>query len=213
MPRAVSVHLALPGAPRSPRVRFSVPTLMAALLAAGCLLLSATTPAITGPAPGQAVSGSLVMREQSRGHTCTSDISSQVTLDASSCAAVNELGGGTPMIPGRSVTDQVTITNTGTTDAATIALTAAGGCTQTPSSTVADLCTKVMVTISSGIITVFHGTAEKLGHATGRQLRMPAPPAANQEVEFTFTATLDPTAGNEYMGLQTYLPISWTLAA
>ena len=213
MSSAVSACRALPRAERSPRVRFSFPILAATLIAAGCFLLSATTPAVTEPASGQALSGALVLREQSRGHTCTSDTSSNVTLDASSCAAVNELGDGAPMIPGRPITNHVTITNTGTTNAASIALTPADGCTQTPSSTVTDLCSKVMVTITSGTTTVFTGTAQTLGHTTASQLRMPTPPAAHQEVEFTFTATLDPTAGNNYMGLQARLPVSWTLAA
>lgn len=205
----MSARRAASSAHRGPRVRFSFP----ALIAAGCVLLSATTPGVTGPTPGAAPSGTLVMREQSHGHTCTSDNNSQVTLDASSCAAVNELGDGAPMIPGHPIINHITITNTGTTPAKTIALTAVGNCIQTPSSAVTDLCDKVFVTVTSGTTTVFTGTAKSLGHAAANQLRMPAPPAAQQAVEFTFTAILDPAAGNSYMGLEAQLPISWTLTA
>jgi hypothetical protein len=107
----------------------------------------------------------------------------------------------------------VTIANIGTTDAATIGLTAAGPCSQEPSPTVSDLCSKIRVTITSGPTAVFTGTAEQLGHTKAGQLAMPHAPAANGDVEFSITATLDTAAGNDYMGLEAHLPVRWTLAA
>jgi hypothetical protein len=194
-------------------VWFTWPTFLASVVGTGCLLLSITTPTIANTTSAGTPTGALVMQESSHGHTCTSSTNTAVSLDASTCANINELAQNGPLTPGQPVTSHVRITNLGTVDARTLTLAPAGSCVQDASKSVTDLCSRITVTIISGAVTVYAGTAAALGHATPEQLRMPAAPRANQYVDFTITTTLDPHAGNQYMGLHAYVPVRWSLVA
>lgn len=204
---------------RPRRIRFAFAPVVAALVSAGCLIISATgATGSTSPLDnGQTATGALVMTESSGHASCTSDPGAAVSLDASSCAALNELGGNTPMIPGHTNVTRVTITNLGTVNAGTIAFTPMGPCRQasttTPQRAVRDLCARIRVTITSGSTRVFTGTAATLGMATPPMITMPSAPVAGHSVNFTIQATLDSEAGNTYMGLEANLPVRWTLTS
>lgn len=209
-----AAHLAqsAPSCPRnSPRSRVSLPVLVVTLLTVASALLSASTPAVTNLAPQGTPGGALIFKESSQGHACTNDGDSRVSLDATTCAALNELGTGTPMIPGKATRNRVTISSLGTVQPGAVVLTPVGSCTQSKSMTVVDLCSRITVSITSGAVTVFRGSAAALGRANAGQLQMPPPPTRDRSVSFTFTATLDPQVGNQYMGLEARLPIRWTL--
>lgn len=202
------------------RVRLAFAPVAAALVSVGCLIVSATGTTGSndslsdGGRPGGAA---LVLTESSEAASCTSDPGTAVSLNASTCAALNELGGKTPMIPGHTNVTRMTITNAGTVDAGTMVFTPSGPCTQvstTPAGrAVYDLCARIRVTITSGPARVFAGTAATLGRATPPMITMPPAPAAGHSVDFTIRATLDPDAGNTYMGLEANLPVQWTLTS
>ncbi|GAA4672126.1 hypothetical protein [Frondihabitans cladoniiphilus] len=205
------------------RERFAPLPLVVSVVAVAGLALSGSgtfagfTASVTN-GTDSAGAGTLVMQESSAGHTCTSVQGTTVSLDSSTCSAVNKLGGDLAMPPGRTVVTTISIANIGSVAAGTFALEPEGPCTQAATAagdpgSATDLCARILVTIRSGSTTVFEGSAQALGTAKASDLRMPAAPSVGEALPFTFSATLDPTAGNGYQGLGASLPLRWSFTS
>ena len=199
------------------RVRFA-PWAVAVGVASTALLglsttgtLSAFVASITN-STNTAASGTVVMTETNSGGTvtCTSGISAT----AATCANINKFGGSTTMVPGTPVATAINITNTGTAQVNTFTLTPGATCTQSNNGavngTATDLCAKLNLTITSGATSVYSGTlASFAGHAAFPL----ANPTTGTAVPFTFTVTLDPSAGNTYEGLAASVPMTWAFSS
>jgi hypothetical protein len=101
--------------------------------------------------------GTLSMTETGGGKTCTSAVGT--------CTDINKYGGLTNMKPGDYSTTPIVITNTGSVDAATFALTTAG-CTHTVGT--ADLCSHLKVTMTQDgtVLTTVNGVMASVLPAT-----------------------------------------------
>lgn len=201
-----------------------------AVLAAGAfssiILAFSTTPAfatlaasIRGFASG-AGTGTLVMQESTPDGSinCSSLDGGSISNNASTCATISKYGGGAPLVPGRTTTQTVRLTNVGTVPASAFTL-AAGACRQEVSDaihgTAVDLCERIQLRISSGTVMVFAGTPSELDGKTLNLLAaldLPAV-AGGQTVPVTATVTLDETAGNDYQGLRVAQSLEWTFQA
>ena len=179
---------------------------------------SALTASIQNSA-NTAGTGTLVMKEVSGSTTCLSTDGGNVSSNAATCATINKYGGSTKMVPGTAVTTLVTITNTGSVDATTFSLTP-GACTAGNNGgtfgTANDICSKMNIVITSGATNVFTGTAASLasGGAVNLLTKLASPSiAAGAAVPFTFSVTLDSSAGNTYQGLNISQPLTWAFGA
>jgi hypothetical protein len=205
------------------RLRFTPLALTTVLLSAGLLSLSVTgtlsgfTAQITNSA-NTVTTGSLVLQEgvgsNATSFTCTSVDGSSITTNASVCSTINKFGGTgyQTMVPGQTVTQNVTFKNSGTLNASTFTL-APAGCTQSapsaPAGSATDLCSKLTVVVTqSGGATggVYSGT---LAAFTAQKTLTTL--AAGASTTFTFAVTLDGAATNAYQGLQASVPMTWTL--
>ncbi len=163
-----------------------------------------------------AATGALVMEEKNGDGsvTCTSTDGGGLGVNQATCSTINKFGGSTTMSPGRPVTSNVTLKNTGTMAASTFSLTP-GTCTQSangvPAGTATDLCSKLNVKVTSDSSTVFEGTLAAL--EAGGPISLAAPVNAGTSVPFTFDVTLDSGADNTYQGLLASMPLTWTFTA
>lgn len=179
---------------------------------------AALTAAITN-STDTAGSGALVMQEADSTGTilCNSNDVSTANNTAT-CANINKYGGNLAMIPGQTVTTNITIKNTGTVTATAFSL-AGGACTQstngTANGTATDLCAKMNLVITSGTTTIYTGTAA--GFATQNlnllTLLSSSGVAGGATVPFSFAVTLDSSAANTYQGLKILQPMTWTFGA
>ena len=221
----MSAHL------RRPR-RLTPLLLVAGLAGAAVLSLSMTntfssfTAAITNSA-NTAASGAIVLQEINTGTggaTCNSTDSTTISVNAASCSTINKYGGSVVMVPTNTggttsvSTTNITFKNTGTGTAQSFTLTP-GICTQTangtPAGSATDFCSKLNIAIKSGTTSIFSGSATAL--ATGGAINVgslasvPAPGGA--VVPFTFTVTVDNSAGNTYQNLAASQSLVWTLSS
>ncbi|MRH30077.1 hypothetical protein GH740_12255 [Microbacterium sp. SYP-A9085] len=207
-----------------PKRRFVLPAVIgggaASLLLA--LSMSPTVAAFTASIANDtntAGSGTLIMQETSgsgsSAATCTSTDGGGIGTNSATCSTINAYGGSLALVPGTSVSTDVTIKNTGTVPARTFSLDA-GACTQGDNGLVnggaKDLCDKITVKIVSGGDLVYNGSLTAFtGQSVNiRQKLSTGPIAAGTSVSFTFTVTLDGTADNTYAGLQASQPLTWT---
>jgi hypothetical protein len=205
------------------RLRFTPLALTTVLLSAGLLSMSVTgtlsgfTAAITN-STNTVTTGSLVLQEgvgsNATTFTCTSVDGANITQNVSTCATINKFGGTgyQTMVPGTTVSQNVTFKNAGTLNASTFTL-APAGCTQsavgTFSGSATDLCAKLaLVVTQSGTpaTTVYTGPLGGFSASKGLTTL-----AAGASSTFTFAVTLDSNAGNAYQGLQASVPMTWTL--
>lgn len=207
-------------APKPLRVkRFHLaPVVVAGGIVASALLTMSTTGTLAGftaaitNSSNTAGNGSLVMQEQNSSATvtCTSTDSTTLSVNSATCSTINKFGGSNTMVPGSSVATTIAIKNTGTSAASSFTLTP-GSCTQTNNQssygTATDLCSKEALTIVSGSTTIFSGTLASL--ASGGVIALTAP-AAGVSTNFTFTVTMNSSAGNTYQALTASLPLTWT---
>ncbi len=170
-----------------------------------------------------ASTGTLTMKETSGTYTCNSTDGSGSTTNTATCASINKYGGtANALVPGAApVTTDITIQNTGSLAATSFGLTP-GACVQSPvsgasfSGSASDLCDKINVTIKSGSVTIFTGTAGSL--ATGGQVNLltalsKTSIAPNESVPLSISVSLDSSAGATYQALQISQPLTWTFSA
>ena len=206
---------------KAKRRRFTPIALTTGVLAAALLSVSMTGTlsgfvASINNTTNTTATGALIMQEQNAGGTitCLSTDGGSINTNTATCATINKLGGTTtPLTPGVPVSTNITITNTGTIKANTFTLTPSA-CTQSAfgagGGTATDLCSKINLTITQGAATVYSGTAAALG-TTARTIAGGA--AAGVALPFTFTVTLDSSAGNTYQNLQASIPLLWTFTS
>ena len=199
------------------RLRFA-PLVVAGGIVASTLLATSTTGTLAGftaaitNSANTAGAGRLIMQEQNSGGTvtCTSTDSTTLSVSSATCSTINKFGGSNTMVPGTSVATTIAIQNVGDVPAGSFTLTP-GTCTQTnnltPYGTATDLCAKESVTITSGGTTLYSGTLAAL--ATNGVIALTAP-ASGVTTNFTFTVTLNSSAGNTYQALTASLPLTWT---
>lgn len=207
------------------RLRFTPLALTTVLLSAGLLSLSVTgtlsgfTAAITN-STNNVTTGSLVLQEgvgsNATTFTCTSVDGSTITTNASTCSTINTFGGtgSQTMVPGQTVTQNVTFKNSGTLSAGSFTL-APAGCTQssaaTPAGSASDLCSRLNVVVTQvGATTPTIYTGTLAGFTASKPLATLATGASST---FTFAVTLDSGATNAYQGLQASVPMTWTLSS
>ena len=165
-------------------------------------------------------SGTLTMQEaNSTGATlCNSTDSGSVSTNNASCATINTYGANLNMVPGQTVTTNITIANTGTLPATAFTL-GGGACTQATNGSVngtaTDLCTKIKLVVMSGTKEIYNGTTAAFASATPNILTLmsTANVAPSAIVPFSFAVTLDGTAGNTYQGLKITQPMTFTFGA
>lgn len=170
-----------------------------------------------------ATTGTLTMKETSGTYTCNSTDGSGSTTNTATCATINKYGGtATALVPGGTpITTTLAIQNTGSIAATGFGLTP-GACTQSAvagtsfSGSATDLCAKIKVTIKSGSVTIYDGTAADL--ATGGQIDLLAKlgktsVAAGESVPLSVAVQLDASAGAAYQALQISQPLTWTFSA
>lgn len=123
------------------------------------------------------------------------------------------------MGPGESVSVVTTIQNVGSLAAASFSLTP-GACAQSavgPSAgSATDLCSKFVVSITSGSSTIFNGSAAALGAGgvidlLARLGLSAVVPGLN--IPVTVTTTMDASVDNSYQGLQVSQPMTWTFSS
>jgi hypothetical protein len=202
----------------APKRRRFTPVAVATGLLGAVLLSVSMTGTLSGfvasiqNSTNTAATGSLTMEEKTTSGpvvTCLSTDGGSVYTNSATCSTINKFGGSTTLVPGAAAGNTaITIKNTGTLNAATFTLTP-GLCTQTVGGVGAatNLCSKINVVITSGVTTIFSGTAA--GLAAGGIITIAAPPAAGVSVPFNFAVSLDTTADNTYQGLQASLPLTW----
>lgn len=178
--------------------------------------LGAFTASITNTT-NTAGTGALTMQETNADGSvvCNSTDGGSANTNSANCSTINKYGGSMTMSPnGSPVTTTINIKNTGTEAASAFTLTP-GACTQSNNGSVngsaTDFCKKLMVKIVSGSTTVYNGSADAL--ASGGVISLPAPVAAGASVPFTFTTSIDSSAGNTYQGLAASQPLTWTFSA
>ena len=164
-------------------------------------------------------SGALTMQESDGTFTCNSTDGGSVSTNSATCATINKYGGSMTMTANVPVVTNITVKNTGSVAATTFSLTP-GACTQstngTANGTAVDLCSKMNILIKSGSTTIFTGTAASLASAGAIDINnklTQASVAASATVPFTFTVTLDTSAGNTYQGLKVSQPMTWAFGA
>lgn len=209
-----------------PKRRVAIPALIAGGASALVLAFSMTPTfaALTASIQNSlntAGSGTLIMEETvGTTITCLSTDGGSVSTNSATCATINKYGGNLAMTPGTASTSTVSISikNTGSIPATAFTL-AGGACTQstngTANGTATDLCAKYNIVIRSGTTAIYSGTAA--GFATQNlnllTLLTSSSIAPGASVPFTFTATLDSSAGNTYQGLKISQPMTWNFQA
>ena len=180
----------------------------------------AFTASISGDV-NSAGTGTIVMQEtdSSGTITCLSTDGGGVWLNAASCSAMNKYGGDLGMPPGDSAVVVTYIRNIGTIAASSFSLTP-GVCVQSATGTFSgsatDFCSKIAVSITSDLTTIFDGTAATLGSVGAIDVLSRLGLARVQpglQITFTVTTTMDATVDNSYQGLKVSQPMTWTFSA
>jgi hypothetical protein len=216
---------------RTKRVRFAPIAIGSGALAAVLLSLSLTgtlsafTAQITN-STNTASAGTLSMQETGSGTvggatiTCNSTDPAGGTIygaQTATCAGINKFGGSTLMIPGQTVTQSISIKNTGTVTPATFKLTPGATCTATGtgtnSATTTQVCAAYNVVITDTTVSQVVYTGTVGGLAGAAPISINTPPAGNTSHTFTFAVTLASTADNTYQGTGVSLPLVWTFSA
>jgi hypothetical protein len=169
----------------------------------------------------QAATGILVMQERNSPGTvtCLSTDSGGLSSNVASCSSINKYGGDLTTLIGGSVTTLSYIKNVGSVSAAVFSF-SPGECVQTAGGPVAgtatDLCSQINVTITSGAVPIFSGTAQTLGSGGPidvlSKLGMPRI-TSGTELGFAVTASIDGAVGNAYQGLRISQPMTWTFSS
>ena len=180
----------------------------------------AFTASISGDV-NNAGTGTIVMQETdiSGTITCLSTDGGGLAVNAASCSAMNRYGGDMGMRPGDSVGIVTYIRNVGTVAASSFSLTP-GVCVQSATGTrpgsATDFCSKISVSITSGLTAIFSGTAAALGGVGTIDVLSRlglARVEAGQQTPLTVTTTMDPTVDNSYQGLKVSQAMTWTYSA
>jgi len=180
----------------------------------------AFTASISGDV-NNAGTGTIVMQEtdSSGTITCLSTDGGGLAVNAASCSAMNRYGGDMGMRPGDSVGIVTYIRNVGTVAASSFSLTP-GVCVQSATGTLSgsatDFCSKITVSITSGLTTIVSGTAAALGGVGTIDVLSRlglARVEAGQQTPLTVTTTMDPTVDNSYQGLKVSQAMTWTYSA
>jgi hypothetical protein len=121
------------------------------------------------------------------------------------------------MYPGQTITTNITIKNTGTSDATTFTMTP-GTCVQSNNGTAYgsanDLCAKMKLTVKSGTTTLYSGTAAAFTTMINiNTVLSQASLTAGASIPVSFAVQLDSAAGNTYQGLGISQPITWNFQA
>lgn len=164
--------------------------------------------------------GTLIMQESNSDGSvlCNSTDGGSVSTNSATCATINKYGGNLAMVPGQTVTTQITIKNTGTVPASSFTL-AGGACAQSnngsSNGTANDLCAKTNLVIKSGSTTIYSGTAQAFNAQNLNILTLlgQANVAADASIPFSFAVTIDSAVGNTYQGLKLSQPMTWTFGA
>jgi hypothetical protein len=204
------------------RRRVAVPAVIAGAASALVLAFS-MTPTFAALTAGiqntidTAGSGTLLMEEYDS--TSTLQCSSGLSMTAVACATVNKYGGNLALVPGAAGTPvTISIKNAGTLPATAFSL-AGGACTQSNNGpvngTANDLCGKINIVIKSGATSIWSGTATSFASQNLNLVTAlgNTPVASGATVPFTFTVSLDASAGNAYEGLKITQPMTWTFGA
>lgn len=222
--------------PTAPRRR---PTALLAAGAAGSLALalsmtgtlSAFTASIQN-STNTAATGYLAMKETlldssgtATSTTCSSNdgTAASVASNSATCSTINKYGGtgGVGLTPGGAAqTTNIRITNTGNVPATAFTLTpgtctatATGGSVNSGTATSATVCSKVMVTITSGSTTLYTGNAGAMTNTDLLSKLGTSSLAAGASIPITFSVKLDSSADNTTQGFTVSQPLTWTFNA
>lgn len=191
--------------------------------------LSSWSQAIVSNSNNSTATGKAVILQEANGAAVCA--SSSAASNSYTCTTINKYGGtATPLMPGGSVTTDVTFTNIGGANASTFAL-APGSCTSSPTSgspTPTNLCTAT----SALTVSVACNTGATFG--TGTAWASPYPVAATQPGNLTstgythnavagdlnataswtcrVTVALDANAPAAAQGITVTQPLTWTLS-
>lgn len=203
------------------RRRLVLPVVLAGSVASLILALglSPTVAAFTASIQNTintAATGVLSMQESNSDGSvrCNSTDGGSISTNSATCSTINKYGGSTTMVPGQTITTNISIANTGTVAAKTFSLTP-GACGQSANGTVngtaTDLCTKMTLVITSGSSTVYSGPlsgftapVDVLAKTTTTSV------APGATVPFSFAVTLPAGTDNTYQGLKASQVLTWT---
>lgn len=168
--------------------------------------------------------GTLTMQESNATGTVncnsTDGTGNTVSTNTYTCASINKYGGSTTLIPGQTLTTQISIKDTGSVDAKTFTL-SPGACTQANSAAAAvngsatDLCAQIGIVVTETVgttTTTVTAANATLASISGKVLTLPAL-TAGTSASFSFAVTLPSTAGNTYQGLQASQPLVWNFSS
>lgn len=209
---------------RKSRLRRSLPIVIAGAVGSVALALSmsptlaAFTASITNSTDTAGL-GSLSMQEANQAGTvlCNSTDGGSISTNTATCATINKYGGNLAMVPGQTVSTQITIKNTGTVAASAFNLSPAA-CAQSNNGpvngTATDLCSKVTLVVTSGSSTIYSGTLAAFNAPVDILAKTAASSVpAGTTVPFTFAVTVPAATGNTYSGLQLSQPLTWTFSS
>lgn len=208
------------------RLRFA-PVVLAGGALAAALLAASTTGTLSGfvasiqNSTNTAASGVLTMQETTNSNStpvCTSTDATTVSTNSATCTTLDAFGGNLAFVPGKIVTTNVTIKNTGTVPANSFTLTP-GACVQSNNGTVngsaTDLCAHMFITIAlQGGSTVYGSPTTSLSTYGGTGALGLGTLAANSSNTYVVTVQMDNSwtgsAANAYQGLKATVPLTWT---
>lgn len=203
------------------RRRLVLPVVLAGSVASLILALglSPTVAAFTASIQNTvntAATGVLSMQESNSDGSvrCNSTDGGSISTNSATCSTINKYGGSTTMVPGQTITTNISIANTGTVAAKTFSLTP-GACGQSANGTVngtaTDLCTKMTLVITSGNSTVYSGPLSGFSAPVDILAKTTTTSVApGATVPFSFAVTLPAGADNTYQGLKASQVLTWT---
>lgn len=150
--------------------------------------------------------GSLVMTEVSDSGRSTMCTSTSGQNNAAVCSSLNKYGGNMEMLPGESVTTELSLRNDGSVTATDFTL-AAGACTEIGTGTA---CNDMIIQIMDSGTLIFEGAAADLAEQT---FTLRAPVAPGEMRPFAVTAKVSEKGGNEMQGGAISQPLTWTFTA
>lgn len=214
-------------APQTPhrRARVAIPAVIAGGVSALLLAFSMTPTFAALSAAIQntvntAGTGTLIMQEVGPDGVikCNSTDVGGISTNSATCATINKYGGNLGMVPGQTVTTNITIKNTGTVEAGSFSV-KGGTCTQanngSTNGSATDLCSKYDIVIKSGSTTIYTGNALAFGTAPATAIVPSLIPAAGNATgtPISIAVTLNSSAGNTHQGLSIAQGITWTFGA
>ena len=214
-------------APQTPhrRARVAIPAVIAGGVSALLLAFSMTPTFAALSAAIQntvdtAGTGTLIMQEVGPDGVikCNSTDGGGISTNSATCATINKYGGNLGMVPGQTVTTNITIKNTGTVEAGSFSV-KGGACTQanngSTNGSATDLCSKYDIVIKSGSTTIYSDNALAFGTAPATAIVPSLIPAAGNATgtPISIAVTLNTSAGNTHQGLSIAQGITWTFGA